>query len=320
VTFDWPIALLALALLPPLVWLYVIRERRRTQDAASFVSPALLPNVVPRRPGIRRHLPVALMLVALAALIVGVGRPRADVNVRREEATVILVIDTSRSMGAPDVKPTRLAAAQSAANAFLDKVPKKFRVGIVSFASHAIVVLPPTDDRDRARTALSLLKPGDGTALGDAVLLAASLGKRQRTADGAIPPTSVLLISDGARDGGRVRPLPAAKQAKKLKVPVYTVLVGTKDGVVEHKLPGGFTEQIDVPASPSTLQLIAKTTDAQFFRATTDSGLRKVYEQLGSRLGHKTVSREISDVFAGGSAVLLLIGGTMSAIWFRRVP
>ena len=232
----------------------------------------------------------------------------------------MLVIDTSRSMGAADVKPTRLGAAQSAANSFLDKVPKKFRVGIISFASHAVVVLPPTDDRARARTALALLKPGDGTALGDAVLLATTVGKRQRTADGAIPPTSVLLISDGARDGGRVRPLPAAKQAKKLKIPVYTVLVGTKDGVVEHKLPGGFTEQIDVPASPSTLQLIAKTTDAQFFRATTDSGLRKVYEQLGSRLGHKTVSREISDVFAGGSAVLLLIGGTMSALWFRRVP
>jgi Ca-activated chloride channel family protein len=223
-------------------------------------------------------------------------------------------------MGATDVKPTRLAAAQAAANGFLDKVPKKFRVGIVSFGSRAVVALPPTDNRDLARTSISLLKPGDGTALGDAIQLAATLGKRQRTADGVVPPTSVLVISDGARDGGRIRPIVAAKQAKAAKVPVYTVLVGTKDGVVQHALTGGYTETIKVPPSPATLQLVAHTTGAEFFRATTDSKLREVYTQLGSRLGHKTVSREISDVFAGGSAVLLLIGGTMSALWFRRVP
>jgi Ca-activated chloride channel homolog len=320
VSFDWPQALFGLVVLPPLVVLYVRRERSREQDAASFVSPALLPNLVARRPGIRRHLPIALMLVALTALIVGVGRPRADVKVRREEATVILVIDTSRSMGATDVKPTRLAAAQGAANGFLEKLPKKFRVGIVSVSSHAIIVLPPTDDRDRARTAISLLKPGDGTALGDGIQLAATLGKRQRTADGAVPPTAVLVISDGARDGGRVKPIVAARQAKTAKVPVYTVLVGTKNGVVEHQLVGGYTERINVPASPATLQLIAHTTGGDFFRATTDSKLREVYEKLGSLLGYKTVSREISDVFAGGSALLLLIGGTMSALWFRRVP
>jgi Ca-activated chloride channel family protein len=320
VSFDWPQALLALAILPPLVALYVMRERRRTEDAASFVSPALLPNVVDRKPGIRRHLPVALMLVALAALIVGVGRPRADVTVRREEATVILVIDTSRSMGATDVKPTRLGAAQNAAYAFLDKVPKKFRVGIVSFASRAIVALPPTDNRELAHTAVGLLHTGEGTALGDAVVLAASLGQRQRTSDGVVPPTSILIISDGANDGGRIRPLVAAQRAKKLKVPVYAVVLGTKDGIVEHKLTGGYTEQIKVPPSPSTLQLIARTTGGQFFTATSSSTLSKVYDQLGSRLGHKKVSREVTDVFAGGSALLLLVGGTMSALWFRRVP
>jgi Ca-activated chloride channel family protein len=320
VSFDWPIALLGLAVIPPLVVLYVMRERTRVDDAASFVSPALLPNLVDRKPGRRRHIPVAVMLVALAALIVGVGRPRADVSVRREEATVLLVIDTSRSMGAKDVKPTRLGAAQQAAYSFLDKVPTKFRVGIVSFASRAVVALPPTDNRELARTAISLLHTGEGTALGDAVVLAASLGQRQRTADGVVPPTSILLISDGANDGGRIRPIVAAQRAKKLKVPVYAVVLGTKAGVVEHKLVGGFTERIQVPPSPNTLRLIARTTGGEFFTATNNSTLRKVYEQLGSRLGHKTVSREITDVFAGGSALLLLVGGTMSALWFRRVP
>ena len=319
-TFDWPQALLALAILPPLVALYVVRERRRVDDAASFVAPALLPNLVARRPGWRRHFPIALMLVALAALILGVGRPRADVSVRREEATVILAIDTSRSMGATDVKPTRLAAAQAAAIAFLGQVPKKFRVGIVSFASRAVVALPPTDNRDLARSSIALLKPGEGTALGDAIMVGANLGKRQRTADNVIPPTSILVISDGAADGGRTKPLDAAKKAKESKVPVYTVLVGTKDGVVEHQLPGGFTERIEVPPSPDTLRLVAHTTGGEFFTAADTKALRKVYTQLGSRLGHKTVSRELSDVIAGGSAVLLLIGGTMSALWFRRVP
>jgi Ca-activated chloride channel family protein len=320
VSFDWPIALLGLAVLPPLVVLYVMRERSRVDDAASFVSPALLPNLIDRKPGRRRHLPIALMLVALAALIVGVGRPRANVSVRREEATVMLVIDTSRSMGATDVKPTRLAAAQSAAYSLLDKMPKKFRVGIVAFGSRAVVALPPTDNRELARTAIGLLHTGEGTALGDAVVLSATVGQRQRTTDGVIPPTSVLVISDGAADGGRYKPLDAAKRAKELHVPVYTAVLGTPDGTVEHKLAGGYTEVIRVPASPSTLRQIAATTGGQFFTATTASTLRKVYGQLGSRLGHKTVSREMTDVFAGGSALLLLIGGTLSALWFRRVP
>jgi Ca-activated chloride channel family protein len=320
VSFDWPIGLIGLAILPPLVFLYIKRERSRTEDAASFVSPALLPNIVDRRPGWRRHLPIAVLFVALAALIVGVGRPRANVTVKREEATVLLVIDTSRSMGATDVKPTRLAAAQQAAYSFLDKVPKKFRVGIVSFASRAVVALPPTDNRDLARTTIGLLRTGEGTALGDAIALAAQVGKRQRTADGVEPPTSVLIISDGASDGGQTTPIAAANQAKKLRVPVYTALVGTPNGVVEHKLTGGFTETIKVPPSPATLQQISRITGGTFSTATTDTALRKVYEQLGSRLGHKTESREMTDVFGGGSALLLLVGGTLSMVWFRRVP
>jgi Ca-activated chloride channel family protein len=319
-SFDWPIALLGLAVLPPLVALYVIRERSRVDDAESFVSPALLPNLIDRKPGLRRHLPIALMLVALAALIVGVGRPRADVKVQREEATVMLVIDTSRSMGATDVRPTRLAAAQSAAYSLLDKVPKKFRVGIVAFGSRAVVALPPTDNRELARTAIGLMHTGEGTALGDAIVLAATVGQRQRTADGIVPPTSILIISDGAADGGRIKPLDAATRAKQLHVPVYTAVLGTPNGTVQHKLTGGYTETIKVPPSPDTLRQIASITGGQFSTATTDSSLRKVYEQLGSRLGNKTVSRELTDVFAGGSALLLLVGGTLSAVWFRRVP
>jgi Ca-activated chloride channel family protein len=320
VSFQWPLALLALVAVPLLVALYFRRERGRTDAAARFTNPALLPGVVDRKPGLRRHLPPAILLVALAALLVGVARPHASFKVPREEATVVLAVDVSRSMAAPDVKPTRLDAARAASLAFLRRVPKKFRVGVVSFASRAVVALPPTDDRSLARTALDSLRPGEGTALGDAVALAAEIGRRERAADGSVPPTAVLLVSDGANQGGRLSPEIAARRARALGVPVYTVLVGTPDGIVERMLPGGFRELVRVPPSPETLELVARTTGGRFFTATNDERLREVYERLGSRLGHRSKSREVTDLFAGGAALLLLVGGGLSAAWFRRVP
>jgi Ca-activated chloride channel family protein len=260
-----------------------------------------------------------LLLVALAAMIVGVARPHATVTVRREEATVLLAMDVSRSMSATDLPPTRLRAAQTAAHEFASKVPKKFRIGVVAFATRAQVAVPPTADRTLVSAAIESLQIGEGTAIGDAVALAVSLGKRQR-ADGVVPPTSVLLISDGARDGGRRTPLAAARQAKALHVPVYTILLGTPGGIVQHKLPGGYTETIRVPPSAQTLQLIARASGGEFFTASNDKRLGEVYDQLRSRLGHKKQSRELTDGFAAGSALLLLAAGGLSAFWFRRVP
>jgi Ca-activated chloride channel family protein len=130
----------------------------------------------------------------------------------------------------------------------------------------------------------------------------------------------VLLISDGARDGGRRAPLVAARQAKAQHVPVYTILLGTPNGVVQHKLPGGYNETLRVPPSAQTLQAIAKTSGGEFFTASNDRRLGDVYDALRSRLGHKRQSREITDGFAGGAALLLLAAGALSALWFRRVP
>jgi Ca-activated chloride channel family protein len=129
----------------------------------------------------------------------------------------------------------------------------------------------------------------------------------------------VLLISDGARDGGAVDPAAAARQAKELKVPVYTVLVGTPNGVVEETLTGGFRQIIRVPPSPETLQQIAELSGGQFFTATDAEGLNRVYEELGSRLGSRDEVREVGDWFAGGATALLIAGGALSALWFRRV-
>lgn len=318
-SFESPMALLGLLAVPFLLVLYLAHERRRTSSAARFANPALVPNLVDRTPGRLRHLPVAILLVALAAMIVGVARPRATVTVSREEATVILAVDVSRSMAATDVVPTRLAAARTAAEAFLAKVPKKFRVAVVSFATRAVVAVPPTDDRSLVQAALASLRPGQGTALGDSVALAVRLTQQERRSDGTVPPAALLIISDGAQMGGRMSPQAAAGRARAAKLPIYAIVVGTPNGTVVQQLTGGFREIIRVPPSPDTLQQMASATGGEFFTATDDSRLRDVYERLGSRLGHTKKSREITDVFAGGSALLLLLGGALSTLWFARV-
>lgn len=319
-SFEWPLALIGLAFVPLLVALYVVRERRRTTAAARLTSPGLLPNLVDASPGWRRHLPIAVLVAALTAMLVGVARPHATVSVKREEATVILVIDTSLSMRADDVKPTRLLAARGVARAFVERMPKKFRVGIVGFAGRAYVALPPTDDRSLVPAALASLRPGQGTSLGDAVALATQLGRRQRAADGVVPPISILVISDGAQKSGRTQPAAAAQSARSFGIPVYAVLLGTPDGVVQVPLANGYQAQIRVPPDAETLRTVTGITGGELFTAPTDARLRDVYEKLGSRLGKRTEVREVTDYFAGGSAALLFFGGALSALWFRRVP
>jgi Ca-activated chloride channel homolog len=318
-SFTWPLVLIALAAVPVLVALYIDRDRRRVASRAEFGNPDLMPNVVDREPGRLRYLPPLIMLVALVFLIVGVARPHATVSVPREEATIVLAMDVSRSMKATDVEPTRLDAARAAAKTFLDEVPEKFRVGVVSFATRAAVGVAPTEDRDLVVTALDTLAPGEGTAIGDAVALSLRVGQPQKEGAEA-PPRAIVLISDGARDGGEVEPAEAAQQAKQRGVPVYTVLVGTPDGVVEEQLTGGFRRIVRVPPNPETLEQVAATSGGTFFEAPDAEGLSSVYEELGSRLGTREEDREITDVFAAIAGALLLVAGTISAVLFKRVP
>lgn len=318
-SFTWPLVLTALAALPILVGLYIDIDRRRVASQARFGNPDLLPNVVDRAPGRLRYLPPLVLLVALALMIVGVARPHATVTVPREEATIVLAMDVSRSMKATDVQPTRLDAARVAAKTFLDEVPKKFQVGVVSFASRAVVGVAPTEDRALVSTALDSLKPGEGTAIGDAVALSLRVGQPSGAAS-ETPPRAIVLLSDGARDGGQVAPSAAAQQAKRRGVPVYSVLVGTPDGVVQEKLAGGYRQIIRVPPDPQTLQQVSTTSGGQFFSAPDAEGLKRVYEDLGSRLGTRQQNREVTDVFAAVAAALLLIAATTSAFLFKRVP
>lgn len=317
-SFAWPLALIALVAVPLLAALYVLHERRRRRQAEQWGNPALLPNLVDRAPGGRRHVPAAIALVALAALIVGVARPRATVKVQREDATVVVVIDTSRSMGAADVRPTRLAAAKAAALHFVHEVPPKFRIAIVAFGSRAVVALPPTTDRTLVPQVLRTLRPGQATALGDAVALAVRIGRKERSSDGSVPPESVLVISDGAAEGGLITTTTAEARARAAHVPVSAIVLGTPGGVVQARLRGGYRVTIQVPAVPVTLRLLASATGGEFATAPDDVRLRQVYERLASHLGTRPARRELGDAFAAGSLALLLLGGGVSAAWFRR--
>ena len=321
-SFAWPLALLGLLLVPAAVGAYLLAERRRRRQAGAFANPALLPNLLAERPGRRRHLPPLLALAALAVLLVGLARPHATLSVPREEATVVLAVDVSRSMAAEDVKPSRFEAMREAAGAFLAEVPGTYPVGIVAFSTRADVVLPPTTDREAARASLAALRLGSGTAIGDAIVTA--LGavdqptEAERAAGREPTPASVLLLSDGAQTGEGPTPVEAARRARELGVPVSTVALGTGDAVVEVPLQGGLSQQVTVPPDPKTLQAVAEATGGRFFQAADAEELRSVYEELGSRLGSERKEREVTAAFAGAGAVLLLLGGTLSTLWFRR--
>lgn len=341
-SFQWPEALIALALVPLALAGYVVLQLRRSRTIASFTNPTLYPNLVASRPGWRRHVPAALLLAALTALLLGVARPQAAISVRKEEATIVLAIDVSRSMAAKDVEPSRLQAARTAVNAFLEQVPPRFRIGVVAFARRADVVSPATQDRAIVRESVAALRPAEGTAIGDAIARSLEVARaaaapgggaqgeeagRSATDPTATPeptgeklPASILLLSDGAQTQGRLTPRTAARQAAAAGVPIYTVALGTPTGVVERTLPGGAIEKITVPPDPSTLRLIAQLTGADTFDATSLEGLKKVYEELGSRLGKQKQDREVTVAMAAAGGVLALLAAVLSELWFRRFP
>lgn len=319
-TFAVPLALLALLVVPLALGGYLLLEGRRRAQAGAFANPLLVPNLLGRRPGRLRHLSPALALVALTLIATGLARPHAKVSVPREEATVVLAIDVSRSMVATDVEPTRLAAAQDAVRAFLAKLPEGYRVSIVSFAQGAAVVLAPTADRELAERALANLRPGDGTALGGGIARAVQVAERVRGSNGQRPPAAIVLLSDGAQTIGEQTPISAARRSRALRIPISTVALGTAAGVVEVRNPDGFVERVTVPPDPKTLRQVASLTRARFYEAPDGARLRAVYEELGSRVGREDEEREITAFFAAAGALLFLGAGAASAFLFGRLP
>jgi Ca-activated chloride channel family protein len=320
-TFEQPILLLALLALPLVVVLYARWERRGARGREAFAAPALMPAVAPRRAGWRRHAPPALYALALAALVIALARPQATVAVPNEEATVILATDYSGSMEATDVKPSRLAAAQRAADRFLERVPKAVRVGAVAFNHRARLVQSPTTDREALRQALGNLRPSGGTATGDALDLALRAARRPAKRGQKPPPAAIVLLSDGKSVRGE-DPLTIARRAARAKVPVYTVALGTDAGTITVPIPGdsGRTRTERVPPDRDSLRRIAEVAKGRYYAAAGQEELDAVYERLGSQITKHDERREVTAAAAGGALLLVLAAASLSLRWFGRVP
>jgi Ca-activated chloride channel family protein len=336
VDLQWPGFLWALGLLPMAVVTYLLSQRGRQRTAARFANPELLPNVVNRRPGWRRHLPALLYLLALSALILALARPQATALVPKEQAIVMLVMDVSGSMNATDVTPTRLVAAQRAASSFVDQLPAKFRVGLVTFASTAQTQVRPTTDRVAVQDALASLHAEGATAMGDAIQRALEAkrpppppttrpGRPTSPAPPSRPapvdadtPMVILLLSDGASTTGRTRPLDAAAGAKQLGVAIYAIALGTDTGMVDAPDPSGQTRRVPVPPDRTTLQQLAQQTGGRSYAAPSSRDLQSVYDDLGSKIGFVKQHQEITVAFTATALLLLAAGGMLSLLWFNR--
>ena len=330
-SFGWPLALWGLVLVGLALAAYLVAQRRRKKYVVRFSNLSLLENVVSQSPRWRRHLPPALTLLALGLLVVAVARPEVAEAVPRQEATVILAMDRSGSMTATDVAPDRMSAARAAATSFASGLPESFKVGVVTFSDKADVVVPPTADRDAAIRALNGMQAENGTAIGDAISRSLDLGistlDRDKVRDGKVirdadgqSPLVILLLSDGASTTGDYEPLQAAQFAKDANVPIFTVALGTANGTIQGPDGFGGTRTIRVPPDPETLKAVAETTGGRFFAAADARALKSVYDQIGSQVGVEHVTRELTAFFTAGGAVLLLLGASLSMLWFARLP
>jgi Ca-activated chloride channel family protein len=355
-TFADPILLLGLLLVPTALVVYRIVQRRRSRYAVRFTNVDLLGNLVPRTPAWRRHVPPAIYVVAMAALVLALARPSMAVQIPREEATIILTIDVSGSMMATDVAPTRLAAAKQAANDFVDQLPAGVKVGLVAFSTAPRTVVAPTTDRTAVHEGIANLQARGGTALGDAIATSLeAAGLDTSTASTSPTPTpsanpsasadpsagasaspsasasgdpgstedpviATVLLSDGANSTGELEPIPAAEMAAALGVPVYTIALGTAEGVVTVPDNLGELHTLNVPPDTETLAAIAETTGGRAFEAPTARDLAQIYDSLGSRIGYTTEEREVTQWFAAAGLLLVVTGAGLAAHWFNRFP
>ena len=316
-SFASPFVLLALLAIPFLIWWYRGQQRRRTRAAAAFVTPALTESVAPRRPRWRRHLPMLAFLLAIAVLIGAAARPQRSVAVPVTNGAIMINQDVSSSMKATDVAPTRLGAAQRAAERFLSTIPSGVQVGLVEFAKTPIVLQSPTTDHALTRAALGQLHTSGGTAIGDAILTSLREIRNVPLIDGKHPPGAIVLISDGASNVGS-DPIAAAREAASLHIPIYTVALGTYRGTIPIT-KGGTTVTVLAPPSPQELAQIAIASGGKTFTASNTAGLRAVYADLAAKLGHKTVKQQITASFAGVALALLLVGSVLTLRWFGRL-
>jgi Ca-activated chloride channel homolog len=313
VSFASPAFLAALALVPIVLGLQTAARRRARRYAVRFPGVGTLSPLLPRVSSWRRRLPLALFLASLAALSLALARPHATVAVPREQASVVLVTDVSRSMMAADVAPSRLDAAREAARRFLEEVPEEARVGAVAFSTEPHTVEAPTDDRSKVEDVLDGLNADGGTATGDALATALDLvddGPRSKR-----PPAAIVLLSDGETTSGR-DPVEVAREAKRLRIPIHTVALGTDEGTI--RTPDGSV--IPVEPDPETMREIANASGGRAFEAENADDVSHIYKTLGSRVATKKEQREITVAFAAGGGLLLAAAAAFGLRTTARLP
>ncbi|MCL4699736.1 MAG: VWA domain-containing protein [Burkholderiaceae bacterium] len=344
--FLWPSMLWLLLLLPLLVLLYVWLLGRRRKNTVRLASLGVAKAALGRGPGWRRHVPPALMLLALAALLFAVARPAAVITLPMAERTIILAMDVSGSMRAEDIKPNRLIASQEAAKQFVEALPREVKVGVISFAGTAAVVQAPTTSREDVVAAIDRFQLQRATATGSGIILSLATlfpdhgieiqhvtGQRNFPGSerakpigkdgtekkftpvepGSYTSAAIIMLTDGQRTTGP-DPLDAAKMAAERGVRVYTVGMGTTKG----EIIGFEGWSMRVRLDEETLKHVATITQGEYFYAGTAEDLKKVYEGLSSRMVTERKETEISALFAALGALLALVSAALSVWWFGR--
>lgn len=329
-TFQWPLMLLSLGLIPVLIVAYLLIQRRRQAYTLRFTNMALLTKVAGRRPGWKRHLPPVIFALSLAALLVSLARPMAVISIPKDQSNIVIVIDVSGSMAANDLQPTRLSAAKQAAQDFVNNLPSNAKVGLISFNTIARVEATMTTDHNAVNRAIQNLNAGGGTAIGDG--LDAALKQITAQADQATPtpnatanangqqeqpsqiPAVVVLLSDGKSNAG-VPPEQAAANAKDDNVKVFTVGIGTRGST--PILNGRYNP--DAGLDETTLQNIASETGGQYFYAAETKQLRDIYTALSSQVSWVTEQTEITALVTALGTILMIIAGFLSMRWFHQV-
>ncbi len=313
-TFSSPIWLAGLALIPAAIAIAVVARRRAKRYAVRFPAFSTARLAAGAGPAQRRHLPAALALAAIAALVLALARPHVSYSAPVRAASVMLVSDESGSMASTDVAPTRLAAAERSANSFIDQLPSDARIGAIAFSSAPNAVQGPTANHAAARAIIDGQSAGGGTATGNALELALELLHGTQVKH---PVSAIVLLSDGAANAG-INVITVARQAGTEQIPIYTVALGTPTGTLPNPEP--FLAPVPVPPDPQLMAQIAQASHGRSFDAQTADQLASIYKHLGTRLGSATRKREVTAAFAIGGLVLLLLAAATSTRWSPRLP
>jgi len=309
-SFEWPLALLSLLAIPAGALAYAAYRRRVARRAVPFPDVDLL--VAAARHGrLRQYIPIGLATLAMAGFLFALARPQVSRAVPKEQATIMLAIDTSGSMSADDVAPYRLRAAQDAAKKFAERVPRQYKIGLVSFSGVATSLVTPTTDRAALDAAIETLRADGATAIGEAIFTSLDAIRSTQPGVTKLRSARILLLSDGENTTGRSTEQ-ATRAAVEADVPVATVALGTPDGVLPNGRP--------VPPNPEALRALAESTGASSYESRDAESLSAVYEKLGSVIGTEQVLDEVTAWPAGIAALLLMLAGVAAWRFGARLP